>query len=298
MSVKDDRRESLTTSEQRGPRALHGLRLVLALAALASNSLAYAVEPGEAVIDGKKQQFAGRASVSVYSGSTLADGSSIRSACVVWYNAELDKMFLASVDGAAATTGSDVAPTDAQIEAALPAGAPYTLAGVARFSRSGSAISVSFDHTARSLGANPGTDGVCQGTNAQEQAGDSGGMYRFFQRLQIHQTAIVSGAGDRITSYPLPPIKGKIGAMRAVISIAPVGVGGTMLLNAEIDGTNVTGGVVTVATGDAVGAVKAGTAITAANTFSPGSVLDIEAATVTAMTAGEFTLELDIYEAV
>lgn len=96
-------------------------------------------------------------------------------------------------------------------------------------------------------------------------------------------------AGDIRTGIPMP-FHGRFLEVFAMIDVAPAGAGGTAALNLEIGGTDVTGGVVTVATGDAKAAKKAGTAITGANVFSEGSALDIEAASVTDMTAGAFDL--------
>lgn len=293
--ILDNGLEALDAAEARGRRALYGLRLVAALAALSSTALAVAVEPGVAVIDGKVQQFAGRASVAVYSGETLADGEEITASVVVYLNPVTDRMYIRAVDGAV----DGGAPTDAEIEAALPAfddGAPVFLRlGNVTFSRSGSVVSATIDHVVRPYDVPASTKRVSSG---DEQRGASGAYYRFFQRLQINQSAIMSGAGNRLTSYPLPPINGKIGAIRAIIVTAPVGAGGTATLNAEINGTDLTGGVVVVALGDAVAAVKEATAITGGNTFSPGATLDMEATSVTAMTAGEFVYEMDLYEAV
>lgn len=83
---------------------------------------------------------------------------------------------------------------------------------------------------------------------------------------------------------------GKFISLYAAIDIAPTGGGGTATINAEIDGTNVTGGVVTVATGDAKATVKQGTAITALADFNEASLIDIEAVVGTDMTAGRFDL--------
>lgn len=96
-------------------------------------------------------------------------------------------------------------------------------------------------------------------------------------------------AADIRTGIPMP-FRGKIIDVFAMIDIAPTGGGGTALINLEIDGTNVTGGVVTVATGDAKAAKKSGTSVTGNNTFNEGSLLDVEASTVTDMTAGRFDL--------
>ena len=56
-------------------------------------------------------------------------------------------------------------------------------------------------------------------------------------------------------------------------------------INLEIGGTNVTGGVVTLAFGDAAGAKQTGTDVTAANVFHAGDAIDIELTVGTAGTA-------------
>ena len=77
---------------------------------------------------------------------------------------------------------------------------------------------------------------------------------------------------------------------RANVARLHVPAGGRWLVDVELDGTDVTGGVVTVATGDAIGDKKAGTAITAANEFAEGALLDVEFVVGTQMTAGRFDL--------
>lgn len=81
------------------------------------------------------------------------------------------------------------------------------------------------------------------------------------------------------------PFRGRFIEVFTVCVNASTDADWAQLLNLEIDGTNVTGGVVTMATADAQGDKQAGTAITAANEFSAGSLIDVEAATVTAGTA-------------
>ena len=68
------------------------------------------------------------------------------------------------------------------------------------------------------------------------------------------------------------------------------GGGGTVDYNLEIGGTNVTGGVVTIADGDVQGDKKSGTAITGAAVFHEGDLIDVEAVVGTANTGGRFDL--------
>jgi hypothetical protein len=85
--------------------------------------------------------------------------------------------------------------------------------------------------------------------------------------------------GNLRTAFPMP-FHGKILEIFGMVAEVMVGSGGTILINAEIDGTDVTGGVVTMSTaaGGTLGTKLAGTAVTAANVFREGSALDIEGA--------------------
>ncbi|ANS05693.1 hypothetical protein [uncultured Mediterranean phage] len=58
-------------------------------------------------------------------------------------------------------------------------------------------------------------------------------------------------------------------------------------INLEIEGTNVTGGVIEWVTADAIGAKKAGTAITAEDVFHEGDLIDVECVENTAGTAAD-----------
>jgi hypothetical protein len=98
--------------------------------------------------------------------------------------------------------------------------------------------------------------------------------------------------GDLRTAILLP-FKGALISIFAMVDEPMVGAAGTCTVNAEIDAVDVTGGVVTVSTaaGGTRGAKLDGTAITAANTFAEGSVLDIEAAAAGGTrTSGRFDL--------
>lgn len=98
-----------------------------------------------------------------------------------------------------------------------------------------------------------------------------------------------TSSGNLRTSIVMPH-GGRFIDVHAQIDVAPTGASGTGTCNLELDGTDVTGGVVTVATGDAIGDKKAGTAITAANEFAEGALLDVEFVVGTQMTAGRFDL--------
>lgn len=107
--------------------------------------------------------------------------------------------------------------------------------------------------------------------------------------------------GNIRTAYPLRG-KGlcKIVDFFAMVSVVTTDTAAAATLNLEIDGTNVTGGVITLGDADTapspdtLGGKFAGTAITAANTFVDSASLDVEAASVTAYTDGQIDLYIVI----
>jgi hypothetical protein len=101
--------------------------------------------------------------------------------------------------------------------------------------------------------------------------------------------AVVTGiaaAGADVATGIVAPYHGKINAVYGIVSAALVGAGADLSYNLEIGGTNVTGGVVQVLLADATGTKKAGTAVTAANVFHEGDLIDVEVAVATASTGG------------
>ena len=102
--------------------------------------------------------------------------------------------------------------------------------------------------------------------------------------------------GDLITSLPMPH-SGEIVVFRIVTHIAATGTGGTTTLNLEIGTTDVgTSGADTIvfATGtQAISDTTSSAAISAANKFSEGDLLSLEAASTTTLTAGSFTVFMD-----
>lgn len=83
--------------------------------------------------------------------------------------------------------------------------------------------------------------------------------------------------GNIVTGFTMP-FRGKFISLHGLVQTAFTGSGGTADVNLEIDTVNVTGGVLTVSTaaGGTIGTILSGTAITAANEFSEGGVLDVE----------------------
>lgn len=122
----------------------------------------------------------------------------------------------------------------------------------------------------------------------------------FFSRVEMLQMALagsnvrticlgaigtgIQTAGNLLTGIVMSG-HGKILDCYAICSNAIADADAHFDVNLEIGGTNVTGGVITIDYADVIADKKAGTAITAANEFHDGDLLDLEAASVTAGTA-------------
>lgn len=93
--------------------------------------------------------------------------------------------------------------------------------------------------------------------------------------------------GDVVTGYPLT-FAGTITQVEFRTTVVASTASKATTLNLEINTTNLTGGVVSLTTANqnAVGGVVAGTAVTAANTFTAGQTLSVEASSTTAFVEG------------
>lgn len=114
----------------------------------------------------------------------------------------------------------------------------------------------------------------------------------FTLAIPIQLSSMTTSAADLVTAY-VPGFRGKILAASFATTTISTGDAASQVLNFEINSTNVTGGVVTVtlAGTDTLGELTAGTAITAANTFTASDSISLEvAASGTVFTAGEGTL--------
>lgn len=96
----------------------------------------------------------------------------------------------------------------------------------------------------------------------------------------------VESAGNHATGIVMP-CHGRFTADYGIVYEPIVDADATATFNLEIGGTDVTGGVITWATADVLGDKKSGTAITAANVFHAGDLLDIECAAGTAGSAAD-----------
>lgn len=93
-----------------------------------------------------------------------------------------------------------------------------------------------------------------------------------------------AGSGNVATGIPAP-CHGRFLTVFGQVARIPTDGDCSHSFNLEIGGTNVTGGVVTWLFSDALGAKLAGTAITAANEFHRGDLIDVEVVVNTAGTA-------------
>jgi len=99
--------------------------------------------------------------------------------------------------------------------------------------------------------------------------------------------AAVTAAGDTLTSYR-PGVHGTIEYFAFVVNEPVTTAAKLASFNLEIGTTNVTGGVIALTSANAtpMGKIIESTAITAANTLTPASLLSIEASSVTAFVEG------------
>ena len=96
----------------------------------------------------------------------------------------------------------------------------------------------------------------------------------------------VSGGGGTFYTGRVASYHGVIESTYGIVIEPLVGVGADLDVNVEINGTNVTGGVIEWLLADAAGTKKAGTAVTAANRLHHGDLIDLETVENTASTAG------------
>jgi hypothetical protein len=96
----------------------------------------------------------------------------------------------------------------------------------------------------------------------------------------------LAASGNLLTGL-IAPFAGKFLSVFAVCVIGPTDADVDIDANLEIDTVNVTGGVIELVTADVAGDKKSGTAITAANVFSKGAVIDVDGVVNTAGTASD-----------
>jgi hypothetical protein len=295
----DTGHETLTAHRSRS--FLIGLFLLASATTLTTAVQVINVAPGVAVLDDHAHQFGGRADLDCYTG-TLAASSEVITDVVVYYLPTTDKAYLVAVQGTAALTSAGAsAPTDADVEAAIPSteGVKYARVGRVKFARdSGTVVTLEeIDHTVRPMGVNPDRKATT-GDETDSVDGDAA-VYVFSHRERHTIDAADIANGDGLTAKPCPAMYGKIGAWRAITEKAiTTGAKGTTP-NLEIGTTNVTGSDgVAMAGASALGVVLPLGAPTAANTFKPGDTWSIEFASTTTYIEGRFSFEVDFYRLV
>lgn len=107
----------------------------------------------------------------------------------------------------------------------------------------------------------------------------------------------LTASGNLATGY-LAPCHGRITSVYGICLIGPTDVDVDIDANLEINGTNVTGGVVEMVTADVAGDKKAGTAVTdnGGNVFHEGDLIDVEGVVNTAGTVSDPGLYLIVAE--
>lgn len=112
------------------------------------------------------------------------------------------------------------------------------------------------------------------------------GMGGAAKRRELLCLVTAGATTGNVATGILCPSHGRILSVYGIVVVDATDADVQQDINLEIDGTNVTGGVVTWLFSDAVGAKKAGTAVTALNVFNEGSLIDVETtATVAGTTA-------------
>jgi hypothetical protein len=109
--------------------------------------------------------------------------------------------------------------------------------------------------------------------------------------------ANITGAGDVLTDFT-PGFSGRIVKTQFSVSTRATTASKAVTLNLEIGTADLTGGTIALTTANCgtLGAVVAGTAVTAANTFSATDTISVEASSVTAFAEGAGTLHVTVLE--
>lgn len=130
----------------------------------------------------------------------------------------------------------------------------------------------------------PGPDGIILGSDQLAQ------WINFYLPL----TSLVAN-GNIVTGW-VPGFRGRFLATQYVVHRVGAGAGAAAQLNLEINGVDVTGGVValTLANTTPAGVIIPGSAITGRNDFDANDLIDIELSGLTVFTAGDGQLMLKI----
>lgn len=151
-----------------------------------------------------------------------------------------------------------------------------------------------YTQTAYSTAVRTTTAPVTDSTGGAAQAAMAAGVGISTIALPIN-LASITGAGDVLTTYT-PGYKFKLLAADFAVTVPATTAAKAATLNLEIGTTNVTGGEVALTSANCtpLGAVVAGSAITAANTGSAAATISVESASVTAFVEGAGVLYIRI----
>lgn len=288
--ILDDGSEAMNSSDLAPRRRVFGCLGLLAGLALTSTVLQADCEGGQVEIDGKVADIPS-ARVDMQVGVTLADLSEAYTTHVAYLLPSTGGVYTTVVDGAVALTSAGAAKvTDAAITAALPSGAVWVRLKEVLFARSGSVVTAEIDRSGRPHGVDPADKAV-----SNPATSGSGALYRWVGRMLLWEgLAATIADGDLLTDMPCPLIHGRFSNLHAV-AVKAISTGAkTTSLNLEIGTTNVTGTLVYAST-KALGVVGS-QALSGSNTFVPGDVFSLEAASTTAFTEGEIAIYADVEE--
>lgn len=123
------------------------------------------------------------------------------------------------------------------------------------------------------------------------------GSMAHIQRLWVstEPKTVTGTSGDLVTGFPMP-FHGLILTVGYVVTTAVTGSAYDTVINAELGGTNITGGTLALADG-AAGSYAVGSSFaTAAHYFSRGTLLDLEISGTVATDAGAVSLFVDVIQ--
>lgn len=300
--LDDTRTEQLEASLPK--TAVFGCELKPSPVALTAAALKIDTLPGVLVIEGHAEQHQGR-TLTPYSGSTLSASSQIYALAIAYFLDDPNGTFVAVVDGdEALTTVGATAPDDDAVDAYFAAAGfeetpPWTALGLVLFqTTAGSVVSIEeIDHTVRSFGVPLERKDVAAAFDELDVVDADRQIYRPWGSISVPMLGVTIADGDLVTDLPLPLIYGRIKAWRTICTAAVTTAAKGTTPHLDIGATTVTGsdGVAKAGT-EALGAVETLGAPTALNTFKPGDVFSIVAASTTAYTEGSFLFQVDIEE--
>lgn len=134
------------------------------------------------------------------------------------------------------------------------------------------------------------TGGYLIDLSGEVAALDASASNLFVYRKRLDLASITAVADlDTFT----PGFVGRVQAVQAIVITPVTTAGKAVTLNLEIGTTNLTGGAIALTSANCTpaGAVIAGTAVTAANTFDADDVLTLEPSSITAFTEGAVLFE-------